>query len=321
MPKPSFANESQPIKSPKVTAMQPGWQWILGLALALACNLSSAANGLAHQVMSEGHSLAVWEKSPTNPSASILLVHGRTWSGRPDFDLQVPGEQLSLMDGLVAAGFAVYAVDLRGYGATPRDNTGWLSPNQAALDLAEVLSWVTQQRPNLGKPHLFGWSYGALVSQLTVQQQPTAAQTLLLFGYPLRPGISNSKGLGLGAPPAKPNTAANAASDFIVPNSISQAAIAGFVAAALAADPVRADWRELEQWQQLDPKRIAIPTLLLEAEFDPLALDDVHANFFSNLNISDKQWTRLPGGDHAAFMETPRAAFLEAMTSFMQRPR
>lgn len=294
---------------------------LITLMLMLCSAASWAQQQAAHKVLSDGHAIAVWEKSPATPRASIVLVHGRTWSGQPDFDLQVPGEQLSLMDGLVAAGFATYAIDLRGYGATPRDDSGWLTPNLAATDLAQVLAWVAKQHPTLDKPHLFGWSYGALVSQLTVQQQPQLANTLLLFGYPLRPGISGDGKQSPQTPPAKTNTATNAASDFIVPGSISPGAIEGFVQAALKADPIRADWRELQQWQNLNPKRIAVPTLLLEAEFDPLALDDVHAQFFSQLNVSDKQWSRLPGGDHAAFMETPRAAFLEIMLGFMQRPR
>lgn len=294
---------------------------LIAFGLLLSGNASGGQQIAAHQVMSNGHPIAVWEKSAERPKSSIVLVHGRTWSGRPDFDLQVPGEQLSLMDGLVAAGFTVYAIDLRGYGATPRDSSGWLTPNQAAEDLAAVLTWVATQHPTLHKPHLFGWSYGALVSQLTVQQQPALANTLTLFGYPLRPGISGDNTPNSDAPPARLNTATNAASDFIVPNTISDAGIAGFVEAVLQADPVRTDWRELRQWRNLDPKRIAIPTLLLEAEFDPLALDDVHAHFFSQLVVSDKQWSRLPGGDHAAFMETPRAAFLDIMVSFMLRPR
>jgi len=36
----------------------------------------------------------------------VLLIHGRTWSGRPDFDLQVSGESRSFMDALVAQGYA-----------------------------------------------------------------------------------------------------------------------------------------------------------------------------------------------------------------------
>ncbi len=72
----------------------------------------------------DGHPNAVWEKRPADPVGVLLLIHGRTWSGIPDFDLRVEGEELSLMDRLAEAGYAVYAQDLRGYGVTQRDSTG-----------------------------------------------------------------------------------------------------------------------------------------------------------------------------------------------------
>lgn len=57
-----------------------------------------------HDVLVDGHHLAVWEKKPAQPRAAILLVHGRTWSSLPNFDLQVPGERRSVMDALVGSG-------------------------------------------------------------------------------------------------------------------------------------------------------------------------------------------------------------------------
>ena len=88
-----------------------------------------------HDVVVDGHHLAVWEKRPAQARAAILLLHGRTWSSLPNFDLQVSGEQRSFMDALVEAGFDVFALDMRGYGATPRDATGWLTPNRAMADV------------------------------------------------------------------------------------------------------------------------------------------------------------------------------------------
>ena len=157
-----------------------------------------------------------------------------------------------------------------------------------------------------------------MVGQLTAQRHPELIQALMLFGYPLRPGVAVTPEIGE-TPPRLPTTAAAAAEDFIVPDSISEPAIAGFVEAALAADPVRADWRDLEQWQALDPGAVVIPTLLLQGEFDPLALDDVHSRFFTELGASDKAWVVFPGSDHVAFMETPRDYFLDIMAAFLQR--
>ncbi len=277
-----------------------------------------AADLVRHSVDSDGHAIAVWEKSPAAPQALMLLIHGRTWSTLPDFDLQVAGEDLSLMDGLVALNIATYGVDLRGYGATPRDASGWLTPNQAVRDVTTVLQWLRQRHPQLAKPHLFGWSNGSMVAQLVVQKQPELVSSVVLFGYPVRRDVDFGARLP-DEPSRTPTTAQAAASDFITPGTISDAAIAAFVASALSADPVRVDWRSLEQWRALSAPAVTVPTLLLEAEFDPLALDDVHVDFFANLATNDKVWVVIPGGDHAAFMETPRGYFLRSIDSFVFR--
>lgn len=296
---------------------------LLGL-LVIAGMARAAEPPLAHEVRVDGHALRVWEKSPAAPRSTILLVHGRTWSSLPDFDLQVPGEARSLMDGLVEQGTRVFAVDLRGYGESPRDASGWLTPDRAARDVVAVLEWIAREAaaPDEGahvRPYLFGWSYGALVAQRAVQQRPELASGLILFGYPRRPGIDVDPPEAAGQPPRHPTTAEAAASDFILPDAISPAAVAAFVKAALAADPVRADWRELEQWRQLDPALVTVPVLLLEGHHDPLARDDEHASLFAGLATDDKAWVVIPGGAHAAFMERPRGYFLSLMHAFMHR--
>lgn len=97
-----------------------------------------ASPAIKHEVLADGHTIVVWGKSVVNPKGVILLHHGRTWSSLPDFDLQVTGEDLSLMDGFNHQGYSVWAMDARGYGATKRDTSGWNTPNRAAKDIAVV---------------------------------------------------------------------------------------------------------------------------------------------------------------------------------------
>src|ERR1041385_810971 len=144
---------------------------LAGLAASFVCVRAYAQNGRGAAtpalekfvVQADGHPMTVWARRPPSPTRSIVLVHGRTWSSRPDFDLQVPGLQRSVMMDLAAHGIAAYAVDLRGYGETPRDATGWLTPRRSAADVASVLTWVAQQHPSLPKPALCGWSRGAAI--------------------------------------------------------------------------------------------------------------------------------------------------------------
>jgi pimeloyl-ACP methyl ester carboxylesterase len=271
-----------------------------------------------HTVIADGHPIALWEKSAVGAAEAILLVHGRTWSALPDFDLQVEDEDLSLMDGLVARGYAVFAVDLRGYGESPRDATEWLTPNRAADDVAVVIDWIAESNDWDSKPHLFGWSYGATVSQLMVQRHPTRVASLTLFGY-WRDDDAKLPADEANIEPAKAlNTAEFAASDFVTPGSISQKAIDAYVVQALEADPVRVDYRHLDQFNALDASQIQVPTLVIVGEHDPLGPAEYQARLYARLGTGHKQWVTVPGGDHAAFLEAPRAYFIHELVAFLQ---
>jgi len=116
-------------------------------SLIVAACVSAAAPLVAHAqatsaphverrevVADDGHHLALWEARPTgSPKAEIVLLHGRTWSALPNFDLHASGQKVSVMAELARRGYAVYALDQRGYGATARDRTGWLTPVRAAV--------------------------------------------------------------------------------------------------------------------------------------------------------------------------------------------
>ena len=291
---------------------------VLGVGYALAV-FSAGAAGQApdrHTVDSDGHPMAVWEKRAEEPKAVVLLLHGRTWSTLPDFDLQVPGEELSLMDGLVERGFVTYGLDQRGYGQTPRDDTGWLTPDRAVADLAEVLRWIRDREPGRAV-HLFGWSLGSMVSQLFAQRHPDLVDRLVLFGYPWLSGTELPVEEPDGDPPRQATTAEAAASDFIIEGSISQLAVDTYVEVSLASDPVRVDWTAEHQWNALDASQVIVPTLVIHGEFDPVAPVEAQAALFHNLGTADKAWVVVPGGDHAALLETPRPYFIAVLDAFL----
>src|SRR3954468_18157246 len=267
----------------------------------------------------DGLTLALWAREVAKPKGVIVLLHGRTWSALPDFDLQVPGEQRSVMQSLNARGYSTFALDMRGYGKTPRDATGWLTPDRAARDVAQTLEWLAKQK-KIQRPVLLGWSYGSLVAQLTAQRRPELLSALILYGYPRDPAK-----LVFPADPPEPvramNTREAAASDFISPQVAPKTMIDAYVAAALAADPVRVDWRNQQaEFQALDPSRVTVPTLLIQGERDPLAPSDAQARLFVGLGTSDKQWVVLSGGDHAALIEDTHPAFIAAIVAFVSRP-
>lgn len=298
-------------------APAPGASGGAPAAASSARTPGSAAPAAAERVVvtaDDGFQITLWRKAPPQPRRSVLLVHGRTWSGRPDFDLQVPGEQRSFMDALVAQGYAAYAIDLRGYGATPRDATGFLTPARAAADVAAALRMIGD------RPVLFGWSRGSMVSQLTSQRHPDLVGALVLFGYPVDPDRKVPEQAEPETPAKKPTTAEAAAEDFIAPGVMSKRAIEVYVQAALAADPVRMDWRRDTEWNELSPEAVHVPVLLLQAELDPLAKTDAHVKLFARLGTVDRQWVVIPKGDHAALIEDTAPRLIAAIRAFVERP-
>ena len=84
--------------------------------------------------MQAGLRIYLWEKydsdSPESVGQSgkvILLVHGATWSGRLDFDLQI--RDYSSMDYLAKNGYDAWAIDIHGYGHSDKTNKNWLPAN------------------------------------------------------------------------------------------------------------------------------------------------------------------------------------------------
>lgn len=268
--------------------------------------------------MDDGHPLTLYSRSAEKPWASILLIHGRTWSALPDFDLVTAHEDLSVMKALVDEGLAVYALDLRGYGKSPRDKTGWNTPERAAQDVAAILDFINERHKTLKGTTVLGWSNGSLVAMLTAQRYPDKVKSLVLYGFPIDTETTIAKQESPTLPPRIATSAQAAAEDFIVPGTISTEAINAYVSAALKADPVRADWRALEQWNQLDGTRLTRPTLLLQAESDTYMNLDADAELFKKIANKNKQWVMLAHADHAALLESSRFRFYHAIVSFMR---
>ncbi len=269
------------------------------------------------EVDSDGHPMALWGRVPEEATAVVLLLHGRTWSSLPDFDLQVEGESLSLMEAMADRGIATYALDARGYGETPRMEDGWLNPDRMAQDVANVLRWISARHPGQRPPAIMGWSFGSTTAHLAAQRWPELPSGLAVYGYWKHPDAAIPVGGDSAEPARSATTEEGARSDFIVEGSISQAAVDAFVVAALAADPVRVDVRRQYEFNALSPDSLTVPVLILQGEFDPIAPTATQAALFERLGTGHKAWVVLPGCDHAAHMEVCRPRFVGSLYGFV----
>lgn len=204
-------------------------------------NKTGDRNGLIrHEIIADdGHPLRLYSRIPrtkgktdyttndlltlgnvnkAHQQRSILLLHGRTWSSQPVFDLRTSEDDVkrqSTLQSLADLGFNVYALDFRGFGETVRDydketgNGGYTTPKRCVADVKCAIDWITKRHvvasndadddlsssgftntPSFEdptvidpKPSLFGWSQGALVAQMYAQQHgPSTLSDLILFG-------------------------------------------------------------------------------------------------------------------------------------------
>ena len=121
---------------------------------------------------------------------------------------------------------------------------------------------------------------GALIAQLAAQKSPHLMSKLVLYGsiydplvrYPRAPLYlnltSDEDGMNVEEENTKPepprkNTFNDAIEDFTVEGSIPPEPARLFAQTALMTDPIKAQWTQLCQFNNLDPARVHIPTLVV----------------------------------------------------------
>jgi pimeloyl-ACP methyl ester carboxylesterase len=335
---------------------------------------ASLLNGLdVYEVPSnmDGHPLSVYginsqqvDVDTCRKRRPILLCHGRTWSAVPVYHLlgSKPGSR-SLMESLWdTESLQPYMMDFRGFGGTPRDATGEVTPHTCVHDVESVLQWVAKKhkismdkikavstkdnRPDhdcatCDMPALLGWSQGALVTQLVAQRSPQLMSKLVLYGsiydplvrYPraplyafatLRPDLPHAKGEADRATAAaeRPmgNTYDAAIEDFTIEGTIAPEPARQFAHAALLADPLKAKWSSLHEFNNVDPARVHVPTLVMAGDQDPYAPLRVQQELFCNLGRgADRSWTILSGADHAVhLLDNGRENFVNILKNFVE---
>lgn len=149
----------------------------------------------------DGHPLAVYtienddadDIEQQQPRTPVLLLHGRTWSSVAVYHLAGSGggessegrENRSLLRALSDANhIQPYAMDFRGFGGTPKDESGFVEPLRCVSDVVSVLNWMHEKHGRGGgesdRPALLGWSHGALIAQITAQRHAKALSKLVL---------------------------------------------------------------------------------------------------------------------------------------------
>ena len=132
--------------------------------------------------------LGLWEMQPAGPATHppVLLVHGATF-GSALFDLPVSG--YSLMQELARGGCFVYAVDIRGYGASNRNGVMNSPPaahppfcraRHAVEDIAVAVSEI-QRRQGIQSIDMVGFSWGTITAGWYASERVAEIRRLVLY--------------------------------------------------------------------------------------------------------------------------------------------
>lgn len=281
--------------------------------------------GKDHYVMSNGLKVYLWEKyhkkfekTFSQSNKIVLLVHGATWSGRPDFDLQI--RDYSLMDFLAKNGYDAWAIDIHGYGRSEKTDKDWSDTASAARDIGAAVDHIAKLR-GVGKVSLFGWSWGTQTTGIYTMDHPEKVDKLILFAMAWK-GNSAAAGRPVPKEQYRINTEEAARSDFI-PGQYEEDVVAKYVKEALAADPkspngVRVDMPA--KAPMLFPERIKVPTLIIHPEKDFLASEAETLEFFGKLGTTYKSYAALPEGGHAILLEKNYKKFQSVVLGFLNQP-
>lgn len=281
--------------------------------------------GKEHYVLSNGLKIYLWEKYHKNFDKTfkqsrkiVLLVHGKTWSGKPDFDLQI--RDYSVMDFLARNGYDVWSIDIHGYGKSEKTDKDWSDTESAANDIGAAVDYISGQK-GVDKISILGWSWGAQTTGLFTMNHEEKVSKLILYAMSWR-GRPSSKSAPMPKEQYRINNETAARSDFIA-GQYEPDVVEKYVKEALAADPKSPNGVVVDQISKfpiLKPELIKVPTLIIHPEKDFLATEAETLEFFTKLGTTYKSYIALPDGGHAILLEKNYKKFQTAVLGYLNQP-
>jgi pimeloyl-ACP methyl ester carboxylesterase len=269
-------------------------------------------------------------KPGARPLPVLFLVHGSSMSGRPTFDLTVPGGgTYSLMDTFAGYGFDVWTMDFESYGRSTQTQ-GNSNIAEGVKDLKAATDLVLKET-GARRIHFFGESSGGLRAASFATSYPERVDRLVLAAF-----TYTGEGSSTLADRAKQlefyKTHNRRPRDRDMLRSIFTRDKAGTadpaVGEALAdaelpfgdSVPTGTYLDMVESLPIVDPLRVHAPVLLVRGEYDGIATEADLINFFQKLPNHDRQLIILPGMSHSVVLGLNRDQLWHVMRGFLQTP-
>lgn len=258
----------------------------------------------------------------TKPERDILLVHGVTYSSH-EFDIDYA--DYSLVRFLARQGYAVWRLDIAGYGRSQEVKDGFLPDSlYASEDVNAAVERIVEEGGR-DEVDVLGWSWGTVISSLYAKNHPEHLGRLVLYA----PILS-----GLGATdvsePFHKNTWDHAASDFQLDangnydSSITDPVVVGLYCSSCwrydgdsSPNGGRRDLCVDVDEELIDLSAIHVPTLVIHGDADPYLNYDLLETVLDKLPEGSEHVV-IHGGAHVVMYEKPYYhEFQNALADFL----
>lgn len=293
--------------------------------------------------------LATREKA--SEANTVVMMHGATYSSGSLYDTELEGA--SFMDVLARAGFDVYAVDVRGYGASTRP-TEMLSPPElnapavrtdvAVRDFTSAVNFVLRTN-GLSRTNIIAMSWGGTVAGTFTAQNPHKVRRLGLIApqwlsnnpVPLDSGGELGSWREVDASAARTRWLSGAP-QCKRRDLIPEGGFEAWMERTLRGEPDEAlrekhsfrasngpiqDIREY--WTAgrpfYEPAEIEVPLMLLHGEWDTdVPIELAQAWFLRATGAAEKRWLEIGEATHMMVLEKNRHQVFNALIHFFNEP-
>jgi pimeloyl-ACP methyl ester carboxylesterase len=274
----------------------------------------------------------------------VLFVHGATFAGRI-FD--IPHPELNWLQVAADAGFAAYALDIRGYGLSKPaafPDRPYATGDEAVADITDAVDWISTRHGG-GPVVLVGWSWGSITTRryaagpgrdrvsALVQYAPIHAEVNEGWRDLLADPGDRGRLRALGAVRLVDMPDTRARWDAQLPPGAawrSEAALEAIVGASIAddGDPTGTTFRVpngtfVDLWECFngreiqDPAAVTCPTLLVRGTADPTSTRSDALALFDRLGTGRKQYLEIADGSHFLNAEVHAPALFSAVHAFL----
>jgi len=304
----------------------------LVLFLGAVCSAApQAITGVEHWVNNGPVRLYVWEKYSGGLAgkAIVVLCHGSATAGKESFDLQVPGKpSYSLMDVLAAAGFDVFALDVRGFGRSTHPDEH-MTTLEASQDLNAAVDYILKLR-GAKKVNLLAWSWGTQYGGMFVMAEPAKVERYIAYAqmHVNSPDIAKRrprievfrKNAYISIPEAgwKPRFYSMTPAEANDPEVVD-----AFAKAAVQVEVKSATGPQLDMvtiMPMVNPRLVPVPTMIIHGQYDDVADLDGLLPFFVQLPNPRKQYVVVPDAGHMMHLQKGHRIFQQQVVAFFSAP-